>query len=1128
MRTRLFKLLMPTLLVLTLLLSGTISAAGDADPGPPRFIVVVRPGADAGDVAAGHGVAVSHVYSHALNGFAAPLPAAQLQTLKADPRVAYVEPDLVVHTCQQIVPTGVDRIDVEFNVTANIDGIDERVDVGIAILDTGIDQDHPDLNVVGGRRFYTIATGPPWNRGTFVDDNYDDDNGHGSHVAGSAAAIDDGFGVVGVAPGARLWAVKVLDASGSGYLSDVVAGIDWVTENAEEIEVANMSLSWQGNSTAAHTAIQASVEVGVVYVVAAGNDASDVYGSDGILGTSDDIEPAAYREVATISAMADSDGQPGGVGGSTSYGADDSFATFSNFSATVDGNPVISPGAAIDLLMPGVEIYSTSKDGGYATGSGTSMASPHAAGLAALYIAVDGRATEATGVHAIRQALIDSGVAQTDSRGLTVQNDPDENEENIGWAGGEPGDLPPSVHITDPQEGETVSGTVTVTAGASDDVGVTQVEFFVHGVSIDVDTTDPYEASWDSTEVGDGEHTISATATDTSDQTASDTITVIVDNVNDPPVADAGPDQTVVDADEDGVESVTLDATGGGPIAFDAASSASTNPDSDTLSWDHTTSGSDRIMIVGVTTRSNTPVTLLTYAGVDLTWVRHDNPGSDVRTELWYLIGPPTGTHTVNLTVENTTTIEAGATTWAGVGQTAATALGNDAGATGLGSTASVEVASASGEVVVDVVGTQNAGATVTVGDGQTERWNQVGTAGVGAASSGPGATNVTMSWDLAIKESWAISAVALLSAGGSYDPDGTIVSYEWREGDTVLGETATITELFSVGTYTVTLTVTDDDGATDTDTVVVTVESPPSPPTADEVSVTTDEDTPVSVPLTATDPDDCDLTFSIVDPPLNGSLSGITDTPCVSGDPNTDSATVTYTPTVDYNGIDSFTYKANDGTSDSNTATVSITVYAVDDAPLASFTYLCSGLTCDFDGSGSSDPDGDIARYAWDFGDGTKGSGITVTHPYSTTGSYTVTLTVKDGGGATDTDSQDITVTEAADTMHVADLDGTTTDQGRTWSATVTITVHDANHSPVAGATVDGTWSVGDAVSTSCTTGGNGQCSVTSGSIPKRSGSTTFTVESVTHSTLTYDAIGNHDPDGDSDGTSINVDKPG
>jgi len=550
MRTRLSKLLVPTLVVLALLLSGTFPAIAGPGAAPARYIVVMKPVVDAGAVARGHGAAVSHIYTHALNGFAAPLSPAQLQALATDPRVAYVEPDLVVHTCEQALPTGVDRIDADLNVTADIDGIDDvRVDVDIAIIDTGIDKDHPDLYVVGGRRFYTVNTGPPWERGTYEDDNYDDDNGHGSHVAGSAAALDNTEGVVGVAPGARLWGVKVLDASGSGYLSDVIAGIDWVTQNAGTIEVANMSLSWQGNSSAAREAIQNSVGDGVVYVVAAGNDAEDVYGPDGTFGTSDDFEPASYPEVATISAMADSDGQPGGTGSSTSYGADDSFASFSNYSGSVVGNnPVTSPGAAIDLLMPGVDIYSTYKDGGYATGSGTSMSSPHGAGLAALYIAVDGRATNATGVHAIRQALIDGGVAQNSLQGLATLNDPDSNWENIGWAGPlGPVDYPPTVNITNPTDGSMVSGTVDLTADASDDNGVTQVEFFVDGFSVGVDTdgTDGWSTTWDTSATDanddplypDGDYTITAAATDTGGQTASDSISATVDNVNDPPVA---------------------------------------------------------------------------------------------------------------------------------------------------------------------------------------------------------------------------------------------------------------------------------------------------------------------------------------------------------------------------------------------------------------------------------------------------------------------------------------------------------------------------------------------------------------------------------------------------------------
>lgn len=416
--------------------------AVEAQPEPPgrtanSYIVQVSQDADPAQV--GRGVVqrtrgrLGHVYTHAVRGFSVQLPPGLAkQAIEAEPGVFLAESDVQVHAVAQTLPTGVNRIDADLNSTANIDGVDERVDADIAIIDTGIDIDHPDLNVVGGRHFYSL-----WGLLSFEDNLYDDDNGHGSHCAGIAAAKDNGIGVVGVAPGARLWSVKVLDSTGSGYLSDVIAGLDWVTAHASTIEIANMSLAATASSSIFRTAVQNTVAAGVVCVVAAGNDAKDVYGFDGVFGTSDDVIPAAYPEAATISAMVDLNGQPGGGGGSSGYGIDDSFASFSNDShSVVAGNPVNSPGKAIDLLMPGVNIYSCDMNGGYAVHSGTSMASPHAAGLVALYIASHGRATSATGVYAIRQALIDTGVAQTDSnKGLVLQNDFDGNRENIGWAG---------------------------------------------------------------------------------------------------------------------------------------------------------------------------------------------------------------------------------------------------------------------------------------------------------------------------------------------------------------------------------------------------------------------------------------------------------------------------------------------------------------------------------------------------------------------------------------------------------------------------------------------------------------------------------------------------------------------
>ena len=293
------------------------------------------------------------------------------------------------------MPTGVDRSEADQSATAAIDGNDERVDVDIAIIDTGIDTKHKQLNVFSHSR--CTGTGP--NR---------DQNGHGTHVAGTAAAIDDDDGVVGMAPGARLWGVKVLDVTGSGSLGCVITGIDFVTSYASQIEVANMSLGFRGSSSALNSAISNSVAAGVVYVVSAGNSAEDAA----------NFSPANHPDVITVSAIGDSDGQGGGLGANTTYSADDTFASFSNF------------GPLIELAAPGVDILSTWVDGGYNTISGTSMSSPHVAGAAALYMANNSSATPAQ----VRSALIAAGTAQTAADGFT--GDPDTIAEPLLNAGG--------------------------------------------------------------------------------------------------------------------------------------------------------------------------------------------------------------------------------------------------------------------------------------------------------------------------------------------------------------------------------------------------------------------------------------------------------------------------------------------------------------------------------------------------------------------------------------------------------------------------------------------------------------------------------------------------------------------
>jgi len=367
-------LLGATSLSLAVAVGGPTMRAGD-------YIVVLDGGTDPSAVATEHArwyaATVGHVYGHAVRGYSAHLSAMAATRIAADPRVASVHPDRVVTSAAQPLPTGIDRADAEASPTAGIDGVDTRVDVDVAVIDTGVDLRHPDLNVVRAKNCSS-------ERGS------NDQNGHGTHVAGIVGALDNNVGVVGVAPGARIWSVRVLNADGSGMWSNAICGIDFVTANASRIEVANMSLGgWAGDSTCGtgadvlHEAICASVASGITYVVAAGNNSGDA----------DNTVPATYDEVITVSALADFDGQPGGLGGATCrYDVDDTLADFSN------------SGADLDLIAPGLCIRSTWTDGGYNTISGTSMASPHVAGGAALYLASNPGSSPATVKSALQAA----------------------------------------------------------------------------------------------------------------------------------------------------------------------------------------------------------------------------------------------------------------------------------------------------------------------------------------------------------------------------------------------------------------------------------------------------------------------------------------------------------------------------------------------------------------------------------------------------------------------------------------------------------------------------------------------------------------------------------------------------
>jgi subtilisin len=276
-----------------------------------------------------------------------------------------------VYAFEQVVPVGVNRVDGDLSSALSSGGTKAPVNADIAIVDTGIDLTHPDLNVYNEKSFVSGTS------------SANDDNGHGTHVAGIAAAKDNGIGVVGMAPGARLWAVKVLDSSGAGSVSDIIAGIDYVTEHANEIDVVNLSFGCECSSPALNEAVNNAVAAGITFVVASGNSNKDA----------STFLPANNPNVIAVSAIADSDGKCGAVGPSTKCGNDDTLANFSNY------------GPALDIAAPGVGILSTYKDGKYAVLSGTSMASPHVAGAAALLSSEHHGSSPAE----VRSTLINSG-----------------------------------------------------------------------------------------------------------------------------------------------------------------------------------------------------------------------------------------------------------------------------------------------------------------------------------------------------------------------------------------------------------------------------------------------------------------------------------------------------------------------------------------------------------------------------------------------------------------------------------------------------------------------------------------------------------------------------------------------
>lgn len=288
-------------------------------------------------------VEIGATYNTVFLGFSAKLSSEEVNLLEALPIISLIEPDKKVFAIGKVEKSGAAGAQqTPYGITRV--GSASATSKKAWIIDSGIDLDHPDLNVNTSKSRSFLA--PGFLSFLFADNNSspNDEEGHGTHVAGTVAAKDNSIGVIGVAHGAELIAIRVLDANGSGATSGVIEGVDYVAANANAGDVANMSLGG-GTSTSLDNAVKSAASKGIYFALAAGNDSRDANSSS----------PARANgpNIYTVSAM----------------DANDRFASFSNF------------GSAVDYCAPGVGTYSTYKNGSYATLSGTSMAAPHVAGL---------------------------------------------------------------------------------------------------------------------------------------------------------------------------------------------------------------------------------------------------------------------------------------------------------------------------------------------------------------------------------------------------------------------------------------------------------------------------------------------------------------------------------------------------------------------------------------------------------------------------------------------------------------------------------------------------------------------------------------------------------------------------